>query len=114
MTRALALLLALSGAASAQEHKHPTETIQGATGEFYSTWQRPDAPHLSCCSRADCDVAIDVKRLAGQWWARKRGGGPLISIPDEKVEPRRDSPDGRSHLCSVGTTVFCFLPAGGT
>lgn len=111
---AMALLLLFYPLAHAQEHQHPGVTIQGATGAFYETWMRPDMPSSSCCNRADCDVAIDVKQIAGQWWARKKSGGPMTSIPAEKIEQRRDSPDGLSHLCSVGTTVFCFLPAGGT
>jgi hypothetical protein len=109
----LALLL-LYPSAHAQEHQHPTGIIHGATGHFYETWQRPDMPSSSCCNKADCDVAVDVKQIAGQWWARKRSGGPMTSIPAEKIEQRRDSPDGQSHLCAVGTTVFCFLPGGGT
>lgn len=100
--------------ADAQEHQHPGATIHGATGQFYETWQRPDMPSSSCCSKADCDIAVDVKQIAGQWWARKKSGGPMTSIPAEKIEQRRDSPDGQSHLCAIGTTVFCFLPGGGT
>jgi hypothetical protein len=111
----LALLLLYPLAhASAQEHQHSGVTIHGVTGQFYETWMRPDMPSSSCCNKADCDVAVDVKQIAGKWWARKKSGGPMTSIPAEKIEQRRDSPDGQSHLCAVGTTVFCFLPGGGT
>lgn len=110
---ALALLL-LAMPALAQEHHHPSETIYGATGRFYETWMRPDQPASSCCNRHDCETAVDVKQIEGRWWARKKSGGPLMSIPPEKVEQRRDSPDGQSHICSVGSTVLCFLPGGGT
>lgn len=100
--------------ALAQEHHHPDQTIYGATGKFYETWMQPDMPGASCCNRSDCDVAVDVKKIGGQWWARKRSGGPMTPIPPEKIEQNRDSPDGQSHLCAVGATVLCFLPAGGT
>lgn len=110
----LALLLLYPLAhANAQEHQHPGGTIHGATGQFYETWMRPDKPTSSCCNRQDCDTAIDVKQVDGRWWARKKGGGALMSIPPEKVEQGRDSPDGQSHVCSIGSTVLCFLPAGG-
>jgi hypothetical protein len=102
------------GSALAQEHRHGDELIYGATGKFYETWMRPDQPASSCCNRHDCDTAVDVKQVDGRWWARKKNGGPLMSIPPEKVEQGRDSPDGQSHLCSIGSTVLCFLPGGGT
>lgn len=113
MTRLLLALLLLSSEAMAQEHKHPDQTIYGATAKFYETWMRPDMPYASCCNRADCDVAVDVKRVDGHWWARKKGGGPLVSIPAEKIEQNRDSPDGQSHLCAINGSVICFLPASG-
>ncbi len=109
----IVVILVFYPLAHAQDHQHPDKTITGATAKFYETWERPDAPGASCCNRSDCDVAVEVKKLGGEWWARKRSGGPLISIPAEKIERRRDSPDGQSHLCSVGGTVICFLPAAG-
>lgn len=112
MTRLLALLL-LTVPAMAQEHRHPDEMIYGATGRFYETWMRPDQPRSSCCNRHDCDTAVDVKQIEGQWWARKKNGGPLMSIPAEKVEQGRDSPDGQSHVCSIGSTVLCFIAGAG-
>jgi hypothetical protein len=108
------MLLLFVMPALAQEHQHGADTIYGATGRFYETWMRPDQPASSCCNRHDCDTAVDVKQVNGRWWARKKGGGPLMSIPPEKVEQGRDSPDGQSHICSVGSTVLCFLPGGGT
>jgi hypothetical protein len=113
MTRTIALLLALTVPAVGQEHHHPGETITGATALFYETWMRPDLPTQSCCNKSDCDVAVDVKRVRGQLWARKRNGGPMVSIPQEKIEEGRDSPDGQSHLCAVGTTALCFIAGAG-
>jgi hypothetical protein len=107
------IMLLLTGAAMAQEHHHPGATIQGATGLFYETWMRPDAPNSSCCNRADCDVAVDVQVVGGQLRARKRSGGPLIYVPREKIEQNRDSPDGQSHLCAIGATPLCFIAGAG-
>ncbi len=74
---------------------------------------RPDQPASSCCNRHDCDVAVDLKVINGVLWARKKGGGPLISIPPEKIELGRDSPDGQSHLCAIGSTPLCFIAGAG-
>jgi hypothetical protein len=113
MTRTLALLLALTVPALAQEHHHPAETITGATGLFYETWMRPDMPSQSCCNRSDCATVSEVKRIGNRWQARRKSDGKWLTIPPEKVEEGRDSPDGQSHLCSVGTTVFCFIAGAG-
>jgi len=116
MTRALAILLALTTAALAQEHRHPGETITGARAKFYETWMRPDMPTVSCCNKSDCDFATVVKRVGSQWKACRKVGDKeqCFIIPPEKVEENRDSPDGLGHLCTVGTTVICFHPGGGT
>jgi hypothetical protein len=42
-----------------------------------------------------------------------------IPIPPHKVEQKRDSPDGRSHLCARPESngqfyVFCFIRGSGT
>jgi hypothetical protein len=110
----IVVMIWAGSAAFSQEHRHGDELIYGVTGRFYETWDRPDQPGSSCCNRHDCDTAVDVKQVDGRWWARKKGGGPLMSIPAAKVEQRRDSPDGQSHLCAIGSTVLCFLPGGGT
>lgn len=109
LTWLLLALLLFYPMAYAQEHRHPDQTIHGATALFYETWMRPDMPSSSCCNKSDCDVAIDVKRIGDQLWARKRSGGPLVSIPPEKIEVNRDSPDGENHICAIGTTVLCFV-----
>jgi hypothetical protein len=60
----------------------------------------------------------DVGRLA-----RKVGNGYWTVVPPAKIEHDRESPDGRSHLCSrrldrffkieVGNVVLCFIPGTG-
>jgi hypothetical protein len=100
--------------ALAEEHQHDTGAVYGATGRFYETWMRPDQPESSCCNRHDCDTAVDVKQIDGRWWARKKSGGPLMSIPPEKIEQTRDSPNGESHICSIGTSVLCFVLGSGS
>ena len=100
--------------ARAQEHHHPTETIYGATAEFYRTWRRPDAPGISCCSDKDCYVTRTRYR-GGKIQAIHRESGDWIDVPPEKVEQNRDSPDGLSHICaSAMKFVFCFKEGGGT
>ena len=111
----LAILAALFwiSTALAQEHHHPNATYFGATAQFYETWMRPDMPTSSCCNRNDCAPVSEVKRVLGRWKARRASDGVWLDIPPEKVEERRDSPDGGSHLCSVGGTVLCFIAGTG-
>ena len=112
MIRLIVALLALTVAAHAQEHQHPTGTIPKATGEFYENSYRPDMPQYSCCSKQDCDVA-EVRTLDGKIEARHLGGQWHV-IPKQKIEQNRDSPDGRNHLCVAGTSVLCFIFGSGT
>jgi hypothetical protein len=109
----LCLLLALlPSVAMAQEHYHPDETITGETARFYETWNRPDDPTVSCCNKMDCGVVSEV-RLVGDRWEARRKDGIWLRIPPEKIEQLRDSPDGRSHMCSRGSTVYCFKLGAG-
>lgn len=102
--------------ARAQEHRHPTETITGATAKFYERWDRIDMPGVSCCSAKDCYAAA-ARQVGGTWFARRREDGKWMAVPAAKVETRYDSPDGLAHLCAQppghGDIIFCFLPAGG-
>lgn len=102
--------------APAQEHQHhhPTETITGATAKFYSNWERPDLPGVSCCNRMDCAAVSRVRTRDGKIEAQRESDGQWLTIPREKMEFNRDSPDGRSHMCSMGTTVFCFIAGSGS
>jgi hypothetical protein len=107
------------GAASAQEHRHPTQDAQ-LHYRFYSNWMMPDNPKKSCCSLADC-YPTEARFEDGQWFARRREDGKFLRIPALKVEQNRDSPDGRNHLCAPpphavhlhADTVFCFKPGAG-
>jgi hypothetical protein len=109
---ALAVLVA-AGGAGAQTHMHGHEAIPGAVWTFYETWMRPDQPGVSCCNRLDCAPVAEVRHINGRWSARRKSDGKWLSIPPEKVEHNRDSPDGRSHLCSMGEAVFCFVVGSG-
>lgn len=97
---------------AAQEHHHPPQHAQ-LHNDFYRGWMRPDQPLVSCCSNLDCAPA-EARMMNGQWVARKYGETVWHRIPPEKVEYNRDSPDGRSHLCSGGDLVFCFIAGSGT
>ena len=114
-------ILAVSSAI-AQEHHHPPQD-QAIHERFYSTWMMPDNRTMSCCHKQDCSPA-ESRVEDGNWVARKVGGdGDWIAVPPEKIERDRESPDGRSHLCSrrVWTykpgdeqLVLCFIPGAGS
>ena len=114
------LILAVSSAI-AQEHHHPPQD-QTIHERFYSTWRMPDNRNMSCCRNVDCSPA-ETRFENGHWIARKVGDdGDWIAVPPQKIEHDRESPDGRSHLCSrrinwpwtlklgLGDSVFCFIP----
>jgi hypothetical protein len=114
----LTLLVASVIAARAQEHPAVDLPLHE---KFYSTWYMPDQPSRSCCNKADCYPTL-ARWERGQWWALRREDGKYIPVPPEKLETRRDNPDGRSHLCAPSPkatayppeTVFCFALGGGT
>lgn len=99
-------------------HNHPPEH-EALHEQFYSTWQMPDAPGISCCNKGDC-YPTQARRDAIGWLALRREDGKWLRVPDRKVEQNRDNPDGRNHLCApspdrlLSSEVFCFLPGGGT
>ena len=97
--------------ARADEHDHPPQDVP-IHEQFYSTWMRPDQPNQSCCNRRDCAPATAVRRHGDRWQAERNG--EWLTIPPEKVERHRDSPDGRSHLCAIGLSVICFVFGAGT
>ncbi len=103
----------------AQEHHHPAADAE-LHEKFYSTWMMPDKPERSCCNKSDCYPA-EVRYQDGFWEARRREDGRYIRIPWEKIEQRRDNPDGRSHVCMPPPNrgyrddeIFCFSLGGGT
>jgi hypothetical protein len=115
----LAILLASGTPGLAEPHRgHPAHDMP-MHERFYATWMRPDYPHSSCCNNADCYSPRGVKFENGAWWAIRREDDKWLRIPSEKIEQRRDSPDGRSHLCAPppgfyrSDTVFCFVPGAG-
>ncbi len=94
-------------------HHHPPEDAELHHG-FYQTWMRPAQPDTSCCNLQDCAPVSKVRRVGDRWEAQREKDGAWLVIPPHTIEQRRDSPDGRSHLCSKGTTVFCFVAGSGT
>jgi hypothetical protein len=107
----IAPALAIVWAARADEHQHPPQDVP-IHEQFYSTWMRPDQPDKSCCNRRDCAPVTQVRRLGNRWQALR--DGEWLTIPSEKIDLNRDSPDGRSHLCAIGGTVLCFVLGAGT
>jgi hypothetical protein len=104
---------------AAGQHRHPAQD-EALHDKFYSTWYMPDDPSKSCCNKADC-YPTEIRLVGGNIYARRREDGKYIPIPSQKVERKRDNPDGRSHLCApppgsgyASDTVFCFSLGGGT
>lgn len=105
----LLVLIAMVGlvvVAKGQEHRHPIADAP-IHEQFYSNWMRPDNPNVSCCNKEDCRPTV-IHWMAGHPYGERKDG-TWIRIPEAKIELNRDSPDGRSHICSVGDTVFCFI-----
>lgn len=78
--------------------------------EFYSKWVTRDG--ISCCSARDCEP-IDDKHVR----VRSEGlevyvEGEWVPVSPEKVRPYH-APDMMSHLCHLGTIIFCFVFGGG-
>ncbi len=100
----------------AQEHRHPPEHA-ALHDLYYQNWARPDNRAMSCCNKQDCAPVEHVRRFNGQLQMQRAIDGAWITIPAEKlennVEDARDSPDGRSHMCSNGEYVFCAVLGNG-
>jgi hypothetical protein len=111
LAASVAPALAIASAARADEHHHPAQDAP-IHEQFYSTWMRPDQPDKSCCNKRDCAPVTQVRRVGNRWQALR--DGEWLTIPPEKIEVNRDSPDGRSHLCAIGGSVLCFVLGAGT
>jgi hypothetical protein len=94
-------------------HFHPPQDA-AIHERFYSDWMRPDDPTKSCCNRKDCAPVTKARKIGNRWEALRESDGQWVAVPPQKVEQRRDSPDGRSHLCSQGMNVYCFVVGSGT
>lgn len=114
-----ALWLVLSGPAWGQSHNHPPQDAY-THDTFYKTWMRPDAPNSSCCDKKDC-YPVEARFRSGVWLAKRREDGKWLTVPPEKIERNRSSPDGRNHLCApipayeagYKNGVICFIPGAG-
>lgn len=118
MIRAIVLLALLPTVAHAQHNHHPIADMP-LHEQFYQGWFMPDNPTKSCCNKADCYPTV-IQYRNGQLYARRREDGHWLPIPPNKIEQRRDNPDGRNHICApppsaayLPNTVFCFALGGG-
>ncbi len=116
--RWLVLLLLLGSCGHAAYAQHPTQDLQ-IHERFYRTWLMPDKPFQSCCSDHDC-YPTEVRYRDGNTYARRREDGRWMLIPPQKIEQKRDNPDGRNHLCAPppspmnNDAVYCFIAGSGT
>lgn len=72
----------------------------------YTRWMVPGT-FVSCCNQQDCRPtrARMTDRETWQAW----DGSRWLDVPADRVL-RFPSPDGRSHLCEMNGTVYCFMP----
>jgi hypothetical protein len=112
----LALIAALlaSGAATAQDHRHPPQDAQ-AHATFYWHLTRPDQPNAmpgSCCGMGDCYPA-PARYVNGRWEALRREDRAWIVVPNERVVTREDQlarrTDHQATLCATPTFTYCFV-----
>lgn len=118
MTRWI-VLAALAACAHPVLAEHPPEHM-ALHERFYSTWMQPDHPQISCCHNEDCRPAQSRQAADGHWQARWTDDMPWVTIPPEKVDQVRETPDGLAHMCGryyatppAGFYVFCFVRGGG-
>lgn len=112
---ALAFYGCMSTRAGAQGNHHHPHADAELHDKFYSTWMRPDTPHISCCNKADC-YPTEGRYENGTWFGKRREDGKWLPIPVEKIETKRDMPDTRVHMCAPPPGkpfypedhVFCF------
>lgn len=115
MTRIVTVLLGIgvSWWAVAQEHSH-----EGEIGQFYLKWMQPSSARtVSCCSSIDCADVEHVRYWNGELQMQRKIDGQWMTIPANRLESNyddaRDSPDGRSHMCSNGDNVYCAVLGSG-
>lgn len=110
---AIALLgVGIAWGAIAQEHTH-----EGEVGAFYFKWMQPANRMISCCNNQDCAAVSQVRHTNGQWEFLRTQDGAWLIVPNNKIEnyanDARDSPDGKSHMCSNGESVYCAVLGNG-
>jgi|SRR6185295_15036275 len=95
-----------------ERHSH-----DGEVGQFYMRWMQPGTRTVSCCNNQDCEVVEQVRRFNGQIQMLRKSDGQWLTIPPDRLESNhddaRDSPDGRSHMCSRFDNVFCAVLGSG-
>jgi len=113
------IVLVLATASLAQEHQHPPQH-QALHDAFYSTWYRPNNPHMSRYNKKDC-YPTSIKLVDGKYYARRREDGHWVYINPDRLEQNqtdmKESPDGQSHACmgppGVSNTVYCATLGAG-
>ncbi len=78
--------------------------------EFYSHWLTREG--ISCCSGKDCEPIDDKNVRLRSEGVEVYVEGEWVPVTPEKVRPYH-APDMMSHLCHLGTIIFCFVFGGG-
>lgn len=98
----------------ARARSHDDNHLRGHTqyhAEFYSKWTQENGG--SCCNNADCAPLDDARfRVRGEQ-VEVLIESEWVQVPREKIRPFV-APDMNSHLCHIGTTIYCFVFGGGT
>lgn len=97
------ILFVLSTHALAQEHRHPLVNAEAKYPDFYSTWNRPDDPKVSCCNKYDCFPA-EIRHEDGKLYVKSQWDGEWVEMPPEKIDRSREAPDGQNHACLSAPT----------
>jgi hypothetical protein len=81
----------------------------------------PFSHRSNCHGEADC-YPTEIEYRNREIYARRREVGRLIRVPENKIERRRDSTDGRNRLCAPPPErvqnydggVICFIAGSGS
>ena len=78
--------------------------MPAAAHDPYTDWKTRNG--VSCCNERDCAPATMWRDAEGRLIARQNG--QTYAVPEESILPI-PSPDGRSHLCVIGSFPICAV-----
>ncbi len=78
-------------------------------GQWFKSLRQPGTG-ASCCDLSDCHPT--EFEIAGDHY-RAVVNGVMVDIPNDKVLHNVGNPLGQAVICSIGNTIYCFVPGGG-